>query len=197
LTSPTNILTTSFSIGAYTVNLETVSTNFPGTTFGSLTTTTTINQVDGGPIGTPAPTLTINARVFTDTTGTTLATFTSPTGATLGVKNDVTGNGTALDGATITGTSTVNGTTTPAVVVPVAPNAENSNIITVAGQAGTGFYTLRNTSVISGVVAGDSGLALTVATTVSAPEPSTLAAALFSLPLIGIATWRRRRSNQA
>ena len=189
LISSGNSLWTSFTIGVYTGEVGVVTTNYPGNAKqGTLTTTTVITEVDG--TGT-APTLTINSGVCTDTTGTTLANFTAPTSASLQMKTDVTGNGSPLGpNAQIVGTSTSDGTTSAPVTVAVAPDSELSNLTTVTGQAITGYYTLQNTAVISGVVNGDNGESLSVATTMTAPEPSTLASALVALPFIGGIAWR-------
>jgi len=193
LTSPGNTLVGTYTIDGYSGNIDVVSTNFPGSPAqGTLTTTTTVNNVTSA-----APlTLTITSGVYTDETGTTLATFTAPTGATLNLKNDVTANGSSLGSTgSISGTSFGNGT-------PVGPNSviinattESASTGTFAGQAGTGYYTLTNTSVIAGLTLGDSGLSLAVASTVTAPEPSTLVVALSGVGLAGLGALRRLRNR--
>lgn len=195
LTDPGNTLTATYTLDGYTGNIQVVNTNFPGSPAqGTLTTTTTINQVLANPDDTPP--ITVHSGVYTDVTGTTLANFTLPNSFIYNLKNDVTGNGTPLNGAMISGTSTSNGVTTAPGVVTVGSTNEVVTNSPFLGQPVTNFYTLENTSVISGIVVGDSGLSLAVASVVTAvaPEPSTLGAALIALPVIGFVISRRKRS---
>lgn len=198
-----NHLSQDYTIDGYTVNTEVVNTNLPGGVTGTLTTSTSIENVTGS----PAAPLTILAQVVTPGTvgdglggfvpGTGgLANFTSPTGTTLALRTDVTAAGTSGNPlASIVGTSTANGFTTSDGLAVINPNLEVTTTGTFPAPAGT--YTLQNQSLITGLLTGDTSITLGVSTTVSAPEPATLASILSVLPIVGLAAWRRNRTKRA
>jgi len=194
-----NIGSASYNIDGYQGDISVVGTNLPGLITGTLTTTTTINQVASSPVGP----LTVLAQVVTPSTvgngsgGFTvggLANFTSPTGTPLLLTNNNTAVGTSGNtAATFAGSSTANGVTTSSTINVDAPQEG----ITTTTFSASGTYTLQNRTVITGLQAGDTNVSFGVASTVAAPEPSTLATALVALPFVGLVALRRKGRKQA
>jgi len=181
-----NGLTTGFfNIDGYTLNIETVTTNFPGApNGGSLTTTANFATTTG-----PVQNLSILAEVV-NSTFTSLATFTSPSGANLTLTSNATGVGGTATSGVLDFSSTANGVTVAVnnVSIPGLIDARNS-----ASFPGPGGYTLTNSFLISGVSINSAGFGITGASTVAAaPEPGTMALALIAVGFVGVNQIRRR-----
>jgi len=174
------------SVGDYQFEIDAGTTNFPGTSFGILTTTTNTTLV--GPL---SGDLKVTVTVVDDGT-TTPAIFTSPTGTALILHSEL--RSTGVSTGTVDFNSMSNGTTSPTIMVGI-PSGVVSNDVPVVGLPG---YTLSNMTTLH-LNAGDASIGSTGTSTVTAvtPEPSTFMVALSALPLLGFGSWVRRRRSRA
>jgi len=195
-----NVLFKAFTFSAYTLDLNLVSTNFPGEAAGgTLATSAQFSTRSGVTI----PNLRIFAAVVDSATfdaGTgqftpgPLSVFNIPTGSQLTLSNDTSASKGSATSGSFDFTSASNGATV---------NSDNVSIINFVrtgnstGFDGTLGYTLANTILIKGVNAGASNVTVqgTSLVTSGVPEPTSLAMIFGALPIMGLAAMRRRRAN--
>jgi len=191
--TPGNTGVFNFTVGDYQGEVDVGTTNFPGTTFGILTTTTNTTLV--GPL---TGALIVTVTVVNDGTMTP-ATFLNPAGTALNLHSEI--RSTGVSTGTIDFYSVSNGafspTTAPGTPLTVTiPSGVVSSDAPVVGGPG---YTLSNTTILHLNVA-DASIGSTGTSTVTAtatPEPSTVLIALSALPLLGLRSWVRRRRSRA
>lgn len=214
-TDDTFLSTGAFSIGAYTGNnIETTSTNWPGTpAIGGMSQTINIQTV-----GSSAADLIVQSWVVDDSTlgGLTAGlisdagdiallaaaaekAFTLPeTIDFYAVTSDVASavNSSVTSGTVVT-TTTVDGVDLDSLVRSLAgPNGSVLTSVLVPDVAPTNQYTLNQTVVMSGVNLGATTFNFTGSSGVTAvPEPSTVAMALTSMGLLGLGAVRHRRKK--
>jgi len=144
----------------------------------SLTDITT--DVSGTASNTVAPDLTI-------TPGTLFSTPNGPVLVTSALSSSM------LDSGTVTFRSTINGTNVPSSPLSLSSPGFVSGNATLTVPSS---YSVSNQIVISGLL-GTGTDSITASTTVAAPEPSTVAAAITGLGLIGLTSLRRKHRNRA
>jgi hypothetical protein len=191
------------SIGSYSLNLETVVTNYPGSnTSGQISTTVNVLNTTG--TGTleqlNVQVQLVNYNSTTPSNSTNLL-WTTPNLSTVTVYagSSFTPSGNSTSGTVTTNTyynSTSSTTTTGLGSSTISASnsvggAPGLNYVNAANPAGT--YTLSQTVTLSGVNAGASGFNFGATSLVHSPEPSSLAVAgIGGLGLIGYSLRRRK-----
>ena len=215
--TPISLATPTFGYGGYTGDLLNALSNFPGGIAGTLSTTFNVSATAAG-----ASAITINSAVVDNVAGlaastiytsdpaiagttaltagqltsvnaSPLSNFAAPVGSVLTLSADV---GRAINVTVTSGlaqtTTTSNGLNVLSGLVPIVGLDPAFNTGAFANPNAFGLFNLQQTLSLSGVNAGASGYSVTASSSVTVPEPTSLALGLIGAFTAAGAALRRK-----